>query len=107
MEPPTRTVPLVTGDFGMSARHPPRKRIELVGNSTPRADTAVRPYADVPNPRNLLMNHRLWVNLDRQAILNTNHTVGSTCQAVIMRDHDKRNTRFLRNLTHQLEYFRT
>ncbi len=77
------------------------------GNRYPRADTAVRPYAESPKPRNWLVNHRVWSNLNRQAILNTNHTICRTRQAVIMRDHDKRNTRFLGNLTHQLEDFRT
>ena len=27
VEPPTKAVPLYTGDFGTSVRHPPRKRI--------------------------------------------------------------------------------
>ena len=41
------------------------------------------------------MHNRFWGDLDRKTILNTNHTVSGTRQAVIMRDHDKRNTRFL------------
>jgi hypothetical protein len=36
-----------TGDFGTNARHPPRKRFPSQQRQHVRADTTVRPYADI------------------------------------------------------------
>ena len=57
VEPPTGLVPLCTGDFGTSVRHPPRERIAMNEMRHSQADTEVRSYAESPKQRNQLINH--------------------------------------------------
>ncbi len=47
VEPPSEAVKVYTGDFGTSARHPPRERIDSqVSKSSPREGVAALPYAE-------------------------------------------------------------
>ena len=47
VEPPSEVKRVCTGDFGTSARHPPRERIDsLISNSVPREGVAALPYTE-------------------------------------------------------------
>ncbi len=48
MEQPTSVVPVCTGDFGTSVRHPPRERIDnAISDPQCREGVAALPYTDI------------------------------------------------------------